>query len=141
MALGKGGGQSMSPQWKSAGLIGAGLAGALALSGCAGLPGWLSGRSAVEDGPGVVEPIRAAAVGGDTVLFWISSNGCTEKSDLVPVVRETYDGARVTLRRVRDDRCTNPSDDGVELRWSFEEMGLAPGTRLQVANPYRPAQG
>ena len=131
----------MSPQRKSVGLIGAGLAATLALSGCVGLPDWLSGRSAVEDGPGVVEPIRAAAVGQDMVLFWISSNGCTEKSDLVPVVRETYDGARVTLRRVRDDRCTNPSDDGVELRWSFEEMGLAPGTRLQVANPYRPEQG
>jgi len=115
--------------------------GALAVSGCAILPDWLSGRPPVEDGPGVVEPIRAAAVGQDTVLFWISSNGCTEKSDLVPVVRETYDGARVTLRRVRDDRCTNPEKDGVELRWSFEEMGLAPGTRLQVANPYRPAQG
>ncbi|HAV50590.1 MAG TPA: hypothetical protein DCX75_10885 [Brevundimonas sp.] len=115
--------------------------GAVTVSGCASLPDWLSGRPPVEDGPGVVEPIRAAAVGQDTVLFWISSNGCTEKSDLVPVVRETYDGARVTLRRVRDDRCTNPEKNGVELRWSFEEMGLAPGTRLQVANPYRPAQG
>lgn len=131
----------MSPHRTSIGLIGAVALGALTVSGCASLPDWLSGRSPVEDGPGVVEPIRAAAVGQDTVLFWISSNGCTEKSDLVPVVRETYDGARVTLRRVRDDRCTNPEKNGVELRWSFEEMGLAPGTRLQVANPYRPAQG
>ncbi|WP_286692364.1 MULTISPECIES: hypothetical protein [unclassified Brevundimonas] len=131
----------MSPHRTSIGLIGAVALGALTVSGCASLPDWLSGRPPVEDGPGVVEPIRAAAVGQDTVLFWISSNGCTEKSDLVPVVRETYDGARVTLRRVRDDRCTNPEKNGVELRWSFEEMGLAPGTRLQVANPYRPAQG
>jgi hypothetical protein len=122
-------------------LIGAVALGALTLSGCARLSDWVSGYPEVEGGPGVVEPIRAAAVGQDTVLFWISSNGCTEKSDLVPVVRQTYDGARVTLRRVRDDRCTNPEKDGVELRWSFEEMGLAPGTRLQVANPYRPAQG
>lgn len=114
---------------------------ALTLAGCGGLPGWLDGRPSVEDGPGVVEPIRAAAIGQDTVLFWISSNGCTEKSDLIPVVRQTYDGARVTLRRVRDDGCTNPSEDGVELRWTFEEMGLAPGTKVQVANPYRPAQG
>jgi len=129
----------MSPHRTSIGLIGAVALGALTVSGCASLPDWLSGRPPVEDGPGVVEPIRAAAVGQDTVLFWISSNGCTEKSDLVPVVRETYDGARVTLRRVRDDRCTNPEKNGVELRWSFEEMGLAPGTRLQVANPYRPA--
>ena len=131
----------MSPHRTSIGLIGAVALGALTVSGCASLPDWLSGRPPVEDGPGVVEPIRAAAVGQDTVLFWISSNGCTEKSDLVPVVRETYDGARVALRRVRDDRCTNPEKNGVELRWSFEEMGLAPGTRLQVANPYRPAQG
>ena len=131
----------MSPHRTSIGLIGAVALGALTVSGCASLPDWLSGRPPVEDGPGVVEPIHAAAVGQDTVLFWISSNGCTEKSDLVPVVRETYDGARVTLRRVRDDRCTNPEKNGVELRWSFEEMGLAPGTRLQVANPYRPAQG
>ena len=131
----------MSPHRTSIGLIGAVALGALTVSGCASLPDWLSGRPPGEDGPGGVEPIRAAAVGQDTVLFWISSNGCTEKSDLVPVVRETYDGARVTLRRVRDDRCTNPEKNGVELRWSFEEMGLAPGTRLQVANPYRPAQG
>jgi len=121
-------------------LVGVMALGALTLSACGGLPGWLEGRPEVEDGPGVVEPIRAAAVGQDMVLFWISSNGCTEKSDLVPVVRQTYDGARVTLRRVRDDRCATPAEDGVELRWSFEEMGLAPGTRLQVANPYRPAR-
>lgn len=131
----------MSPHRTSVGLIGALALGTLTLSGCAALPDWLGGRPVVEDGPGVVEPIRAAAVGQDTILFWISSNGCTQKSDLVPVVRQTYDGARVTLRRVRDDRCTTPPEDGVELRWSFEEMGLAPGTRLQVANPYRPAQG
>lgn len=131
----------MSPHRTYVGLIGAVALGALTLPGCSSLPDWLAGRPAVEDGPGVVEPIRAAAVGRDTVLFRISSNGCTEKSDLVPVVRETYDGARVTLRRVRDDHCTTPPEDGVELRWSFEEMGLAPGTRLQVANPYRPARG
>lgn len=131
----------MSPHRTSVGLLGALALGALTLSGCAGLSDWLTGYPEVEDGPGVVEPIRAAAVGQDTVLFWINSNGCTEKSDLVPVVRETYDGARVTLRRVRDDTCTDPAKDGVELRWSFEEMGLEPGTRLQVANPYRPAQG
>ena len=134
----------MAPQLRHRVAIGAALAGAtaLVLSGCAAsLPDWLSGRPAVEDGPGVVEPIRAAAVSQDTVLFWISSNGCTEKSDMVPVVRQTYDGARVTLRRVRNDSCSSPAENGVELRWSFEEMGLAPGTRLQVANPYRPAQG
>ncbi len=131
----------MSPHRTYVSLIGAVTLAACMVSGCASLPDWLGGRPAVEDGPGVVEPIRAAAVGQDAVLFWISSNGCTEKSDLVPVVRETYDGARVTLRRVRDDSCTDPARDGVELRWSFEEMGLEPGTRLQVANPYRPAQG
>ena len=44
---------------------------------------------------------------------------------------------RWTLRRLKEDRCLEPRDQGVEMRWTFQEMGLAPGTRVSIENPYQ----
>ena len=70
-------------------------------------------------------------------MFWVSSNGCTRKADLLPVVRRHGDASVITLRRLKEDRCLEPRDQGVEMRWTFQEMGLAPGTRVSIENPYQ----
>lgn len=109
---------------------------ALAASGCA----ILGGRDEpmrVAAMPGQLEPIHAAAITKDLAVFWVSSNGCTEKSDLTPVVDRVGDGSTITLRRIDEDQCDTPVADGVEVRWSFEELGLAPGSRVSVNNPYQ----
>lgn len=112
------------------------------LSGCA-LVQPLSGRFgggqeiAAVPSPGQLEPIHAAAISQDQAVFWVSSNGCTRKADLTPVVRREGGGSVITVRRLNEDRCANARPEGVEVRWSFEELGLEPGARVSVENPYQ----
>lgn len=107
----------------------------LTASACASRDQALTPLSQMANLPGQVEPVYAAAIARDQAIFWVTSNGCTEKSDLWPVVTTEDKGAVITLRRVNDDRCRSPQPNGLEVRWSFEELGLAPGTRLSVRNP------
>ncbi|MBX9460718.1 MAG: hypothetical protein KL785_06210 [Brevundimonas sp.] len=102
------------------------------------IAGWAGEDApALAEGPGQIEPVHAAAIVQDQAVFWVSSNGCTEKSDLLPVVRRQGDGSVITLRRLKEDRCLEPLAQGVEMRWTFQEMGLAPGSRVSVENPYQ----
>jgi hypothetical protein len=87
--------------------------------------------------PGQIEPVHAAAIAQDQAVFWVSSNGCTAKEDLTPVVRSSDEGPIITLRRIKEDRCRESHPEGVEVRWTFQEMGLAPGARVSVENPYQ----
>lgn len=103
------------------------------LAGCA-LAG-LRGHSA-QPMPGVLEPIHAAAFTKDLAVFWVSSNGCTARDDLEPIVSRRGGEVVITLRRLTDDRCDRPLREGVELKWSFEELGVAPGSAVSVNNPY-----
>ena len=87
--------------------------------------------------PGQVEPVQAAVIAQNPAAFWVSSNGCPAKADSQPVVRQSSDGPIITLRRIKEDRCRQVQPEGVEMRWSFEELGLADGSRLSVENPYQ----
>jgi hypothetical protein len=93
--------------------------------------------------PGQIEPVHAAVIAQGQAAFWVSSNGCTEKADIQPVVRQTDEGPIISLRRIKEDRCREVRPEGVEMRWSFEELGLAAGSRPSVENPYQlpPATG
>lgn len=106
-----------------------------ALSACALMD--LTPAAPVAPGQGQIEPIHAAAIAQDQAVFWVSSNGCTRKADLNPVVRRSGDASVITLRRLKEDRCESARPEGVEVRWSFRELGLAPGARVSVENPYQ----
>jgi hypothetical protein len=86
--------------------------------------------------PGQLEPIHAAAFTRDLAVFRVSSNGCTEKSDVKPFITRLKDSAVITLRRLDEDRCTRPLKDGVQLEWTFQELGLPSGVNILVNNPY-----
>lgn len=86
--------------------------------------------------PGALEPIHAAAFIGDHAIFRVSSGGCTDRDDIHPIVTLVDDEAVVTLRRMQEDYCQAYDENGVELVWTFEELGLAPGQRVRVNNPY-----
>ncbi len=108
------------------------------LTGCAMIGRLLPDRqAAVVDLPGQIEPIHAAAIADDQAVFWVSSNGCTEKDDLTPVVLPARDGSVIIVRRLKEDRCGDPRPQGVEISWSFQELGLEPGTHVTVENPYQ----
>lgn len=104
------------------------LAGACAVSGASDV------RTAGM--PGQLEPIHAAAFTRDLAVFWVSSNGCTSKADVKPFITRLRDSAVITLRRVDEDRCADPRAEGVQLQWTFEELGIAPGSEVSVNNPY-----
>lgn len=87
--------------------------------------------------PGALEPIHAAAFTKDQAVFWVSSNGCTRKEDLIPIVSLQGGNAVITLRRIDEDKCRDNRAEGVELKWSFEELGLKPGSPVSVNNPYQ----
>ena len=108
---------------------------ALATSGCAVFQRDAAVRTVAM--PGQLEPIHAAAIMRDLAVFWVSSNGCTDKSDLTPVVDQRGSASTITLRRIEQDECDTPVVDGVEVIWSFEELGLTPGSRVSVNNPYQ----
>ena len=107
---------------------------AVSLGACAPLFGLTEPGPAM---PGALEPVHAAAVAQDQAVFWVSSNGCTNKGALTPVVRRAGDQSVITLRRLREDRCQHPVADGVEVRWTFQEMGLPAGARVSIDNPYQ----
>lgn len=86
--------------------------------------------------PGALEPIYAAAVSADQAVFRVTSNGCTDKADIQPVVVKTGTEALITLRRVKDDRCDDVDLDGIDVIFSLEELGLAPSDRIEINNPY-----
>lgn len=114
------------------------LALAAVVSGCAVVDRFTAHESVAEAAlPGHVEPVHAVAIAQNQAVFWVSSNGCTAKEDLTPVVRASDDGPIITLRRLKEDRCRESLPEGVEMRWTFQEMGLEPGTRVSVENPYQ----
>jgi len=116
---------------------------AVALSACSLVDRWTGGGTApvLAEVRGQIEPVHAAAIVQDQAVFWVSSNGCTQKADLLPVVRRAGDASVITLRRLKEDRCQQPRAEGVEMRWSFQEMGLEPGSRVSVENPYQLPHG
>lgn len=103
------------------------------LASCAQGPGALV---RTEGMPGQLEPIHAAAFTRDLAVFRVSSNGCTEKADVKPFITRLKDSAVITLRRLDEDLCTRPLKDGVQMEWTFEELGLPPGVNILVNNPY-----
>lgn len=111
-----------------------GLAVAPLLGACTHWP-WERAETVRTAMPGQLEPLHAAAFSKDTAVFWVTSNGCTSKDSLRPIVSRQDGEAVITLRRLSEDRCDRPLADGVEVKWSFEELGLNPGDRVSVNNP------
>jgi hypothetical protein len=111
------------------------------LSGCAVIQSLLPAAEVQVPGPGTLEPVQAAAVARDQAVFWVSSNGCTTRDDLTPVVSQYRGASTITLWRTGEDACDQPVPGGVEVRWTFEEMGLPPGTPVRVGNPSQLPRG
>lgn len=110
------------------------LAAAASMTACAGT---VASTVSTAGMPGALEPVHAAAFTRDEAVFWVSSNGCTRKEDLIPIVTIQGGDAIITLRRLDEDTCRDPEIEGVEVKWSFEELGLAPGQAVSVNNPYQ----
>lgn len=101
------------------------------LAGCATL------KADLEPMPGMTEPIHGAAFTDSLAIIRVTSNGCTSKDDLLPYVTRAREFSILTVRRLKEDRCNTPLEDGLEVQWTFEELGIPDGTTVTVNNPYQ----
>ena len=78
-----------------------------------------------------LESLRGVRFDGGAVVVKVDSNGCTQASDFEVLVS---DGSpvEITLRRTKPDLCKALAPDGVELRWSYADLGLEPGTPARI---------
>lgn len=82
------------------------------------------------------EAVRAARFDNGRLTVRANSNGCTSASDF-EVLLVGADPAELTLTRSRPDLCRALVPDGVELSWTYQELGLEPGETARLRNPIR----
>jgi hypothetical protein len=83
------------------------------------------------------EVLRAVRFEPGALVVRAESNGCTEASSFAVEVSEGDGPTRLTLTRRSPDVCKALVPEGVELRWTYEELGLQPGASVSVTNPIR----
>ena len=82
------------------------------------------------------EAIHEARFVDGALVARVDSNGCTQASDFEVSVAENSP-AKITLRRIKPDMCKALVPDGVELRWTYADLGLEPGTPARIINPLK----
>ena len=82
-----------------------------------------------------LETLRAVRFEPGALVVVAASNGCTDASSFAVKVSEGEGPTGVSLTRQRPDLCRALLPEGVELRWTYEELGLKPGTAVTIANP------
>ena len=82
------------------------------------------------------EPIREARFADGGLVVRVDSNGCTQASDFEIAVADNTP-TEITLRRTKPDLCKALVPDGVELRWTYADLGLEPGAPARILNPLK----
>ena len=119
------------------GLVAAGLS--LALGGCvATSPPRLALTE--EGGEPGLEPLLGIRAEADGLVIRLASRGCLSKADLTFYVARRPEGAAIAFARRRLETCPRRPSPPVELRFSYDELGVAPRGRLTVLNPMRTAR-
>ena len=81
----------------------------------------------------------AARTGPDGVVFTVPTGGCTSRADFRVAVRREAGEAAITLHRLTPDACKGYFPAGVEIAYSWAELGLPPGSAPRIANRIDPA--
>lgn len=82
-----------------------------------------------------LETLRAVRFEAGALVVQADSNGCTDETSFAVHIADTDGPARVSLTRERPDNCRALVREGVELRWTYAELGLASGAAAVVENP------
>jgi hypothetical protein len=91
-----------------------------------------------------LEPLYAVTAGWRGLTISVASHGCVRKEDFTFFVEHHIGSAAVAFARRRLETCpAPPAAARATLRFSYNELGLTPGTQVYVLNPVRqtPAQG
>ena len=81
----------------------------------------------------------AARTGPDGVVFTVPTGGCTSPADFRVAVQRGSGEAAVTLHRLTPDACKGFFPGGMEIAYSWAELGLPPGSALRIVNRIDPA--
>ena len=82
------------------------------------------------------EAIREARFADGALVVRVDSNGCTQASDFEMAVADN-NPVEITLRRTKQDLCKALVPNGVELRWTYADLGLDAGTPARILNPLK----
>ncbi|MBI1685737.1 hypothetical protein I4Q42_18880 [Caulobacter hibisci] len=111
------------------------LAGLL-LSGCATVPeGPPRLLPAGADAPGELEPLLAVRAEAGGLVIRLKSRGCLRKEDLRFFV-ERGGAPSVAFARRRLETCKSGGADEAEVRFGWDELGLAGARAVRVMNPF-----
>ena len=89
-----------------------------------------------DDAP--LETVRAARIDNGRLVVRVESNGCTDAADFAVDVTAGDDGwTDLTLRRTDPDLCKALVPDGVDVAWTFEDLGIESGAKARLVNPTR----
>lgn len=85
-----------------------------------------------------LETVRSARIENGRLVVRVESNGCTDAADFAVDVTAGDDGwTDLALRRTDADLCKALVPDGVEVAWTFDELGLEAGAKARLVNPTR----
>lgn len=79
------------------------------------------------------EALRAVRFEDGNLIARVDSNGCTSAADFAISVAEGTP-VDITLTRTRQDLCKAIVREGVELRWTYQELGLTAGQTAHIVN-------
>ena len=82
--------------------------------------------------------VFGADVSANSVAFLVTSNGCTERGFFdVDVKKEDDNAFEIGVRRIRQDHCEAVVPNGVEVVWTYAELGILEGAEVSVRNQVR----
>lgn len=109
----------------------------LLASGCIYVDGKHQGEWSDEHSSKVEPAILGAVIGAQTLRVIVPSNGCTEKSLLDVGVDKHHGKFYIHVNRVKQDYCKAYLPDGVEIEYSFKELGIPEDATVVVKNRLR----
>ena len=79
--------------------------------------------------------LRAVNIGDTGVTIRMDSNGCTNKETVeASVDQDGRNEYEIGFDRTREDNCRAYFPNGVELTWSYDELGIPEGAHVRVLN-------
>ncbi len=82
--------------------------------------------------------VFGADIVANVVTFRVTSNGCTDETYFdIDVDRRSNDKYSVGIMRAKPDRCRALVSDGVEVSWSYDDLGIPAGADVRIENQVR----
>jgi hypothetical protein len=93
-------------------------------------------RRVSADGPPLSggEPLLGLELGRRSIRFWVTSTGCTRRSDFAVDVADG-EVLLLRLRRLEPDSCNRMQPRRKSIVFAHRALGILPGDHFQVVNP------